>query len=100
MENVLTSIFIQIIFSVKGRKNLIPQENLEEVFESISGIIRNKGLRSLSVGGVSSHVHVFIELKPEVVVDKLVKDIKNSSAKFINEGKWVTGKFSWHNDYG
>jgi len=100
MEKAYSSIFIQIVFSVKSRKNLIPQENLEEVFESIAGIIRNKGLNPVIVGGVSSHIHVFVELKPEVAVSSVVRDIKNISAKFINQEKWMPEKFSWQNGFG
>jgi len=100
MEKAYSSIFIQIIFSVNSRKNLIPQENLEEVFEYIAGIIRNKGLNPVIVGGVSGHIHVFVELKPEVVVSNMVRDIKNISAKFVNQEKWMPEKFSWQNGFG
>ena len=30
----------------------------------------------------------------------LVRDIKNNSSKFINEKKWLKGKFQWQSGYG
>jgi hypothetical protein len=29
-----------------------------------------------------------------------VRDIKNNSSNFINEGKFIKGKFSWQEGYG
>jgi REP element-mobilizing transposase RayT len=100
MAATYAQIFIQIVFSVKSRKNLIPQGNLEEVFEYIAGIIRNKGQKPIIVGGVSTHIHVFVGLKPGVVISTMVKDIKKNSANFINQQKWLIEKFSWQNGFG
>lgn len=33
-------------------------------------------------------------------VSDLVRDIKNNSTNFINENKWVNGKFAWQEGYG
>ena len=30
----------------------------------------------------------------------LVRDIKNNSSSFINENRWILGKFSWQEGYG
>jgi putative transposase len=100
MRATFTQIFIHVVFSVKSRKNLIPQENLEEVFEYISGIIRNKGQKPIIVGGVSGHVHILMGLKPGVTVLAMVKTIKNNSANFINLQDWMREKFAWQNGFG
>lgn len=33
-------------------------------------------------------------------ISDLIRDIKNNSSKFINEQKFVKGKFSWQEGYG
>lgn len=33
-------------------------------------------------------------------ISDLVRDIKNNSAKFVNEKGYVNGKFSWQEGYG
>jgi hypothetical protein len=33
-------------------------------------------------------------------ISDLVRDIKNNSSKFINDKKWVKGKFNWQEGYG
>lgn len=52
------------------------------------------------MNGVADHVHVFVGLKPSMNISDLVRDIKNNSSKFINEQKFLKGKFSWQEGYG
>ncbi|MCB0739768.1 MAG: transposase, partial [Chitinophagaceae bacterium] len=46
------------------------------------------------------HIHVFVGLRPAMAIADLVRDIKNNSSNFINERKFVKGKFSWQEGYG
>ena len=46
------------------------------------------------------HIHAFIGLKPSMAIADLVRDIKNNSSNFINQHKFVNGKFSWQEGYG
>ncbi len=100
MTATYSQILIQIVFSVKNRKSLIPQKNLEEVFEYMAGIIRNKGQKPIIVGGVSNHIHILLGMKPGITVSALVRDLKNNSTNFINQQDWMVEKFSWQNGFG
>lgn len=100
MAGTYSQIYIQIVFAVKGRQNLIGKEWQEELNKYISGIITNKGHKSMIVNGVSDHIHVFVGLKPSMAISDLVRDIKNNSSNFINDKKLVSGKFSWQEGYG
>ena len=46
------------------------------------------------------HTHILVGLKPKMAVSDLVRDIKAGSSGFINEKKWINGKFSWQEGYG
>ena len=46
------------------------------------------------------HTHVLIGLKPNIAISDLVRDIKAGSSKFINDQKWVRGKFNWQEGFG
>ena len=61
---------------------------------------KNKGQKPIIVNGVSDHVHVFVGLKPAMAVSDLIRDVKNNSTNFINERKFVQGKFSWQEGFG
>ena len=46
------------------------------------------------------HCHIFISLRPNIMVADLVRDIKANSSSFIKEKKWVNSVFSWQERYG
>ena len=100
MAGTFSQIHIQIVFSVKGRENLLQKPWREEVFKYISGIIKGKNQKPIIINGVSDHVHLFMGLRPSMSVSDLVRDVKNNSSNFINENKFVRGKFSWQEGYG
>jgi REP element-mobilizing transposase RayT len=100
MAGTYSQIYIQVVFAVKGRQNLLAKEWRDEVFKYMSGIITNKGQKPIGVNGVDDHVHAFIGLKPSMALADLVRDVKNNSTNFINDHAWIDGKFSWQEGYG
>lgn len=46
------------------------------------------------------HIHILLGMKPDIALSDLVRDIKANSSKFINEQKFVTGKFEWQHEFG
>jgi putative transposase len=100
MSGTFSQIYIQAVFAVKGRENLLQKQWRDEVFKYISGIIKGKDQKPIIVNGVSDHVHVFIGLKPSISVSDLLRDIKNNSSNFINDKKFLYGNFSWQDGFG
>jgi putative transposase len=100
MANTYTQIFIQIVFTVKGRHPLLAKEWRANVFKYISGIITEKGHKAIIVNGVSNHVHCFIGMKPSMSISDLARDIKNNSSKFINSQGFLNQNFEWQVGYG
>src|SRR2546426_85311 len=100
MANTFSQIYIQTVFAVDGRLCLIRPEFKEELYKYITGIVRNKGQKLISINGMSDHVHILIGLKPAIALADLVRDIKADSSNFINKNRWVRGRFSWQEGYG
>ena len=100
MAGTYSQIYIQIVFAVKGRANLLQKPWRDDVFKYMAGIVKGKNQKPIIVNGVTNHVHLFIGLKPAMSISDLVRDIKNNSSNFINEQKFVKGKFSWQEGYG
>lgn len=100
MAGTYSQIYIQIVFAVQGRQNLLQKEWRQEVFKYMAGIIKNKGQKPIIVNGAEDHVHVFIGLKPSMAISDLTRDIKNNTSNFINDHKWVKGRFNWQEGYG
>ncbi len=100
MPNTYSQIYIQIIFAVKGRENVISTNNREELQKYITGIVQNREQKLLSIFSMPNHTHVLIGIKPLISISDLVRDIKTGSSNFINEQKWVKGKFAWQEGFG
>lgn len=100
MAGTFSQIYIHAIFAVKGRQNLLHEPWRNEVFRYMAGIVKNKDQKPIIINGVSDHVHLFIGLKPAKCLFDLIRDIKNNTTNFINDQKWITGKFSWQEGYG
>ena len=100
MPGTFSQIYIQVVFAVKGRENLISKAWKDDLHKYIAGIIKGKGQKSIIVNGMPDHIHAFIGLKPSMSISDLVRDVKNNSSKFINENKLVKGKFNWKEGYG
>jgi putative transposase len=100
MAGTFSQVYIQVVFAVKGRQNLLQKPWREEVFKYMAGIIKGKNQKSIIVNGVEDHVHLFIGLKPSMAISDLIRDVKNSTTNFINDQKFIQAKFSWQEGYG
>jgi putative transposase len=100
MANTFSQIYIQTVFAVNGRLSLIRPEFKEEIYKYITGIVRNQGQKLIAINGMPDHVHILIGLKPSMALANLVREIKADSSNFVNEKRFVRGKFSWQEGYG
>ena len=100
MQNTYSQIYIQIVFAVKGRENLISKIHREELHKYITGIVQNRGQKMLSIFCMSDHVHLLVGIKPSITISDLVRDIKAGSSNFINQQYYVNGKFNWQEGFG
>lgn len=100
MANTYSQIYIQIVFAVSGRENLISKEWKDELCKYITGIVTNHGQKLLAINGVADHLHLFLNIKPNIALSDLVRDIKANSSRWINEKRLVRGKFQWQEGFG
>lgn len=100
MADTYTQIYIHVVFAVKGRDNLISTKWKEELYKYITGIITNEGQKLVAINGMPDHIHILIGLKPNAALSNMVRDIKANSSRFINERKWIAGKFEWQKGFG
>ena len=100
MANTYTQIYIQVIFAVEGRQNLIAPEHNDELQKYITGIISAQRQKLIAINNMPDHLHLLVGLRPDAALSDLVRDVKAGSSKFINEKRWVVGRFSWQEGFG
>jgi REP element-mobilizing transposase RayT len=66
----------------------------------MTGTITNKGHKLLTIGGMPDHTHVLVSMSPKQSPSDLMADVKRSSSLWINENRFVHGKFSWQEGFG
>ena len=97
---VFTQLYIHLIFAPKYGDKLLVKEIRSDVFKYLSGILTNRGHKSIIVNGMPDHVHIFFGMNPNDKISDLVGCLKKDSSTFINTKNWFNGKFHWQDGYG
>ncbi len=100
MTSTLTNLLVHVVFSTKDRQPFIAEEYRDRLYAYIGGIVRKEGAELLAIGGVADHVHLALKIRSSHALADIVRKIKANASKWINDNRYVTGKFSWQNGYG
>ena len=100
MADTFSKIYIQVIFSVSGRKSLINPDWEDELHKYLTGIIQAKNQKVIAINGTRDHIHIFIGMKPTCCLSDLVREVKKSSSAFIKKKRLSPYYFSWQNGFG
>ncbi|MEO8760894.1 MAG: IS200/IS605 family transposase [Bacteroidia bacterium] len=100
MANTYSQIYIQVVFAVKGRENLVHTKWKEELYKYICGIVNGKNQKVYAINGMPDHIHILLSIKPDISLSDLIRDVKANSSKWINTKSFVKGKFQWQEGFG
>ena len=100
MANTFTKIYIHLVFAVQNRISLIQPTWKDELYKYLTGIVQKNGHKLISINGTANHLHLAVGYKPHQLIPELLQYLKGYSSKWINEKKFVRGKFSWQEGYG
>jgi putative transposase len=100
MANTYSQIYLQFVFAVRARQNLIPKEHKEELHKYMTGLVQNRQAKMLAVHCMPDHCHLLVGFKPTILISDFIKEIKVESNEFINGKKWINADFNWQNGYG
>jgi len=100
MANTYSQIYIHVVFAVEGRQSLIKPGHNDELQKYIAGIVSAQKQKLIAINNMPDHMHVLLGITPDIALSDLVRDMKAGSSKFINEKRWVMGRFSWQEGFG
>ena len=100
MANTYSQIYIQIVFAVESRQNLIDPAHNDEVQKYITGIVTAQRQKLIAINNMPDHVHILIGQRPDSELSKLVGEIKTGASNFINRHRWINGRFNWQEGFG
>lgn len=100
MPNTYSQMYVQVVIVVKFRQSLIHKSWKEELYKYITGIVTNKGQKLLPINGIENHIHILLNIKPNIALSDLMRDVKANSSKWVNEQKCSNHTFQWQEGFG
>ena len=101
MPQSLSKLYVHLVFSTKGRTQTLPKQHLAEVHAYMAEILNNHGCPAIQVGGTADHVHILFLLGKQVNLSDIVRTVKSSTSRWINEKNGsLLHRFYWQDGYG
>jgi REP element-mobilizing transposase RayT len=100
MSQSLANIVVHLVFSTKGRRQLLRDEERGECHAYITGVLKNLDSPLIEINSVRDHIHLLFAQSKNHAPAKIVEQIKTSSSRWIKTlGPWYTD-FAWQSGYG
>ncbi|MBW4620287.1 MAG: IS200/IS605 family transposase [Cyanosarcina radialis HA8281-LM2] len=98
----LWRLYYHLIWATKERQPLIKLEFKAPLYNYIIGKADVKGCIVHAIGGIEDHVHLVVSIPPHISIADFVKNIKGSSAYYLNSNFLSpnSNKFAWQEGYG
>ncbi|MBK8955036.1 MAG: transposase [Saprospiraceae bacterium] len=100
MADSYKKVYLHLIFVVKNREALLAQSWRQTLFKYMAASLKARGHFPLAVNGYHDHIHLAFDYNCQELIPDLVRELKKSSNKFINENKFCNSKFEWQSGYG
>jgi len=66
----------------------------------MTGITDQQGHKLYIINGTADHIHLLVSMSPVQSPSDLMYHVKRSSSLWINQNRYVKGKFSWQEGFG
>ncbi len=100
MGQSLVKNYVHLVFSTKYRQPFIQPFVEEELHKYIAGICDACESPAVKIGGYTDHVHVLCRLSKNIMLVKLVEEIKSHSSKWMKTKHTALHNFYWQRGYG
>jgi putative transposase len=98
MKRSYYELYIHLIWSTKGRENLLIVDIETSIIENIKAKCEKHCCKILAVGNTENHIHLLISMSPSTNIELFVKEAKGSTSYFINHNTDRT--LYWQDGYG
>lgn len=93
-------IYYHIVFRTKNGEQAIDENQKEELYKYIWGILKNKKCKLYRINGMPDHIHLLTDLHPSVALADLIKDIKVASSIWLKQSNLFPKFEAWAEGYG
>lgn len=100
MSQSLANIVVHLVFSTKGRRQLLRDEERTQLHAYITGILKNHDSPLIEINSVRDHIHILFAQSKNYAPAKIVEQIKSSSSLWIKAQDRWHADFAWQTGYG
>jgi putative transposase len=100
MSQSLANIVVHLVFSPKGRRQLLRVEERGQLHAYITGILKNHDSPLIEINSVRDHIHILFAQSKNHAPAKIVEQVKSSSSGWIKEPHAWYADFAWQTGYG
>ena len=97
--NSYRQILYHIVFCTYDHKNTIPNENQDELYKFIWGIIKNRKGVLYRINGMENHLHILSDLHPTIALSDFIKEIKTATNTWMKANGNYPKFTSWAEGY-
>jgi putative transposase len=99
MSHSLNKIWIHAIWSTKYRTPFIHHNAEKKIYQFISDQLREQGCYIKIINGMPDHIHCLFVLNRKKSIAEVIKQVKGSSARYINQNNLMNDNFVWQVGY-
>lgn len=100
MPGTYAKILLHVVFSTKGRAQMIKEPVQDRLYAYLGGIVRDERGVLMQAGGVADHVHLLVRWRTDGTVADLLRNVKGRSSKWAHETFAEMHSFAWQAGYG
>jgi putative transposase len=100
MAGHFTNLLCHMVWSTKGRCNLLNDELRPALYGYVGGTLKHIDAHLVVGGGTENHIHFLVSYPPNRDVSKLINVIKSNSSRWIHETRPELRDFAWQEGYG
>lgn len=90
-----------IVFCTKSRKMTLTNTYRRDMYAVIYSIIKKYNCHLLRMGGIANHIHMLVDISPQIALSQLMKSVKSESSGFLKRDNrfpyfegWGAGYFA------
>ena len=100
MPQSLANIVVHLVFSTKGRRQLLRDEERGQLHAYITGILKNQDSPLIEINSVRDHIHILFAQSKNHSPAKIVEQVKTASSVWIKTLDPCYADFAWQTGYG
>ena len=100
MSQSLANIVVHLVFSTKGRRPLLRDEERGELHAYIAGILKNHDSPLIEINSVRDHIHILFAQSKSYAPAKIVEQVKTWSSVWLKQQHAWYADFAWQGGYG